>query len=132
MKKRVVTLLIFLFLYGLNPYSGFTQGSPANIEQALRAGNAAEISKYFAPSVDITINNSTATYRKTQAELILKDFFQKNPIKNFETEESGNSNSVNATFTIGNLTTSGGNYKVYIWLKPVTGGYILKALRFDR
>lgn len=130
-------LLRTWFLIGVLLVSIFTasraQGIPAQeIDVALSAGDAAAVSKYFGPSVDITINNSTSTYSRTQAEQVLRDFFSKNSVKDFDIEHSGNSGGSAATFTIGYLSTGNGRFRVYMWLKPSDAGYILKQIRFEK
>ena len=108
--------------------SGLTEA----IGNALRAGDASAVSRYFGPSVDITVNNSTSTYSRAQGELVLRDFFSKNPVRDFEIQHSGNSSARPATFTIGYLSTGTGRFKVYMWLKPRDGGYVLKEIRFEK
>ncbi|MEO6833144.1 MAG: DUF4783 domain-containing protein [Chitinophagaceae bacterium] len=132
MKKKIFIQLVFVYLLSLLTFSSYAQVSATSVGNALKSGNATNVSKYFAATVDITINNSTSTYSKVQAELVLKDFFNKNPVRNFDTELPGNSNAEVATFTIGKLTTANGDFKVYIWLKPNGKSYTLKALRFDK
>jgi len=102
------------------------------IGTALKAGDASGISRYFGPSVDITINSSTSTYSRTQGELVLRDFFAKNTVHAFNVQHSSNSSGRPATFTIGYLNTNNGRYKVYMWLKPRDRGYVLKEIRFEK
>ena len=102
------------------------------IAGCLKAGDASGISRYFGSSVDITINSSTSTYSRTQGELVLRDFFSKNTVHDFTVNHSGNSSDRPATFTIGNLQTDNGRYRVYMWLKPRDGGYVLKEIRFEK
>lgn len=132
MKKWVLILLFPFCLLWLASGASYAQAPANEIERALGTGNTSAISKYFAASVDITINNTTSTYSKAQAELVLKDFFGKNPVQGFDTKMAGNSNSVAATFTIGELRTKSGEFKVFIWLKPNEKTYTLKAIRFEK
>ena len=125
-------LLIIVLLFSLLS-AGWAQGKPAEaIGSALKTGDASGISRHFGPSVDITINNSTSTYSKTQGELVLRDFFSKNSVRDFDVQHSGNSSGGPATFTIGYLNTGSGRYKVYMWLRPKDGGYVLKEIRFEK
>jgi hypothetical protein len=130
-------LLRTWFLIGMLLVSLFTasraQGVPSqDIDMALSSGDASGVSKYFGPSVDITINNSTSTYSRTQGEQVLRDFFSKNAVRDFDIEHSGNSGGSAATFTIGYLSTGNGRFRVYMWLKPGDNGYILKQIRFEK
>lgn len=112
---------------------GLAQGvTSQEIDVALSAGDASSLSKFFGPSVDITINNSTSTYSRTQAEQVLRDFFAKNNVKDFDIEHSGNSGGSAATFTIGYLSTGNGRFRVYMWLKSSDAGFVLKQIRFEK
>jgi hypothetical protein len=110
----------------------WSQGQTEAIGAALKAGDAPGVSRYFGASVDITINNSTSTYSRTQGELVLRDFFSKNAVRDFDIQHSNNSSSGPKTFAIGYLSTSNGRYKVYIWMRPKDGGYVLKEIRFEK
>ena len=121
--------MVLIALFNIaSAQSGLTDA----IGSALKAGDASGVSRYFGPSVDITVCNSTSTYSRAQGELVLRDFFNKNAVRDFEIQHSGNSSARPATFTIGYLNTSNGRYKVYMWLKPKDGGYVLKEIRFEK
>ena len=127
-KSWLLTILLTLLLHVVH-----AQGAQVEaIDNALRAGNASGISRYFGPSIDITINNSSSTYSHSQGEQVLRDFFSKNNVREFEIEHSGNSTSTNSTFTVGVLSTSNGKYKVYIYLKQKDTGYLLKEIRIEK
>ena len=98
----------------------------------MKAGNAASVAHYFGPTVEVTINNSSSTYSHTQAEQVLRDFFARNAVRDFDIDYSGNSTSSNSSFTIGTLLTTNGKYKVYMALRPSDGGYVLKELRIEK
>ena len=53
------------------------------ISVAIKSGNAKEISKHFDSSISLKILNKEDVYSKAQAEIIIKDFIMKNPIKNY-------------------------------------------------
>ncbi len=109
------------------------QGRPADgVESAMRSGNAAAVSRYFGPSVDLTVNNSSSTYSRTQGEQVLRDFFARNAVRDFNIDYSGASTSSNSSFAVGTLQTSNGKYKVYISLRPADGGAVLKEVRIEK
>ena len=57
------------------------------ISVAIKSGNAKEISKHFDSSISLKILNKEDVYSKAQAEIIIKDFIMKNPIKNYISTE---------------------------------------------
>ncbi len=127
--KRLVFTVLLLFLTIFVRAQG---GMAEAIGAALRAGDATGVSRYFGPSVDITIHNATSTYSRTQGELVLRDFFSKNEVRNFEIQHSEPSSARPVNFTIGYLHTGNGRYKVLMWLRPRDGGYVLKEIRFEK
>ena len=70
---------------------------------ALRAGNANQLAKYFDSRVDISLPNKSDNFSKNQAEMILKDFFANNTVKNFVVKHKGEQNG--SQFCIGLLQT---------------------------
>ena len=77
MKKNLTyCLIIFSFLL----YS-FTQVN--DVVNALKKGSASQLSKYFDKTVNISLPTKGNTYSKSQAELVLKDFFDNNGVKSF-------------------------------------------------
>ncbi|MCB9047605.1 MAG: DUF4783 domain-containing protein, partial [Chitinophagales bacterium] len=82
-------------------------------------------------SVGININNNQATYSASQAEIILKDFFTKNVVKDFNVAQSGNREN-NAQWAIGDLTTSTGNYQLYVKISMINSKFLIKDFRFEK
>ncbi|MGB0881627.1 MAG: DUF4783 domain-containing protein [Vicingaceae bacterium] len=89
-----------------------------NLATALKTGNSEEIASHFGNSVDLSIPNNEGVYSKTQAKLILKTFFTKNKPTDFSIVHNGDSKN-NSHYSIGNLSTSKGNFRTYILYKEV-------------
>lgn len=131
--KNCISILLICAAFLFQPLAeALGQPVPFQLDHALNSGNADQVSGYFAPSVDITVNGASATYSKIQGEIILKDFFNKHRVRSYEAEMAGNSNSEPALFTIGRLRTGNGDFKIYIWLQPVGNSYNLKAIKFEK
>ena len=101
--------LVFAFLFGGSPISN-------ELNEAFKVGDSAKISSYFGESVDLNIPNNEGVYSKIQAKLILKTFFLKNSPSDFKIVHNGESKN-NSHYSIGNLTTNKGMYRVYILYK---------------
>ena len=71
----------------------------------------------------------SATYSKTQALVILQDFFANNTIRNFEVKHKGD-NSGNL-FCIGTLITKSGNYRTTVFMKAKGGRQLIKEISFQ-
>ncbi len=103
-----------------------------DITAALRSGNSAAIAAYFDRSVDLTILSQEDVYSKAQAEIILKDFFNKNAPKSFNIIHKGTSKD-GSMFGIGSLaTTSGASFRVTFYLKPLNGSDVIQELRIEK
>ena len=70
---------------------------------ALRAGNASQLAKYFDSRVDISLPNKSDNFSRNQAEMILKDFFASNEVKNFVVKHKVE--NAGSQFCIGSLQT---------------------------
>jgi hypothetical protein len=101
-----------------------------NITAALKTGNSKEIAKYFGANVNLKILNQEDIYSKNQAELILKDFFTKNTVKNYIPKHNGTSKN-GSQYTIGVLSTNNGNFRVYYFLKKNTDGIQIQEFRIE-
>ena len=102
----------------------------SEVADAIRKGNANEVSKYFGANVDMKILDKEDVYSKAQAELILKDFFSKNAPKTFTVEHNGVSKG-GAKYTIGKLVTSAGTFKTYFLLKKEGDKFIIQQFRIE-
>ena len=55
-----------------------------NISTALRAGSSKELIKYCNNNIEIKLDGKSSNYSISQAEVVLRDFFLKNPPKGFD------------------------------------------------
>lgn len=102
----------------------------SDIAAAIKSGNAANVSKYFNTTIDLTVPAGEGTYSKTQAEQILKDFFTKNPPKSFTINHQGASND-GSLFAIGTYISGSTSYRSYFLLKKIASGYCIHQLEFE-
>ena len=116
----------------LTMHIAMAQSGPMNdLANAIRYGRVADISRFLDNVVPITMNNNQSIYSHTQAEMVLKDFFSKNPPSDFIVSNTGSAGG-NATFAIGDLITASGKYSVYILLKAKDSSYMLQEIRFNK
>lgn len=100
------------------------------IETAIQNADATTIVQMIKGSADITIGEEDGTYTNTQAEFVLKSFFQKNPPKTTRLTHKGTSN--NMVYSVGIYTTSNNvNMRLYVLLKQDSGRYYIQELRFE-
>lgn len=100
------------------------------VESAIKNGNASQLSKYFDNTIEITLTDKSNTYSKSQAELVLKDFFNNNVVRGFEIVHKGN--NAGTQFIIGTLETKNGEYRTTIYMKQKGDKQLLQELRFEK
>ncbi len=84
----------------------------SDIIAALDDGDASRLSGYLNANVELVIENRNDVFSKQQATGIITDFFRKNRVTSFQVLHKGNKDA--ASFAIGTLKTSTGNYRVYV------------------
>ncbi len=132
--KNFYQFLFFTVLIVITPpLASMAQSTPVGqINNAFRSGDVAGITRYMDNVVDVTLNNNQSTSSRTQAEMMLRDFFSKNEPKSFEAGHSGQNQQTNTFFSIGHLNTSNGRYRVYILLKQQGQNYLLQEIRIEK
>ena len=124
--KALFTSVLFLLLVAGISFS-FTQKD--EIVDALKTGDVNKLSKYFDQMVDITIPNKSNSFSKGQAELVIKDFFTVNKVKNFELQHSGSNPSSN--FMIGKLSTSNGEFRTTVYMRQRGEKLMIQGIEFE-
>jgi hypothetical protein len=101
---------------------------------ALKTGNSRDLARYFNRDLELIVESENVEFDKvsnTQAELILKNFFQKNPAKDFNYVHQGSSPE-GAQYSTGTYQSQNGKYLVYIVLKQFSGRYLIDRIDFRR
>lgn len=97
---------------------------------AIKSGNAEQVAVYFDNNVEISMPDKSNSYSKSQAEIILKDFFLSNPVKGFEVIHKGQ--NAGSQYCIGSLLTKNGSYRTTIFMKQKGDNQVLQELRFEK
>lgn len=125
MKTKVILILIVsisAFAFGVDLIDG--------ISTAIRSGNPKNISKYFIENIDLKVISQEDVYSKQQAEMILKDFFTKHPVKSFtvahKSEPKGGSQ-----YVIGTLDTGNGKFRIYFLIKTTGSQSLIQQFRIE-
>ena len=123
--KRFFTLLTIGAI--LSSFSVFS--SIDEVITAMKAGNSADIAKFFDNTVEINIPDKTNNYSKSQAELVLKDFFSSNSVKGFDVIHKGENSG--SQYCIGTLITKNGSYRTTIFMKKKGDKQVLQEITFE-
>jgi len=101
-----------------------------NIVAGFKSGDASAIAKHFEGNVEITIKTGGTSYSKSQAEMVLKNFFAQHKAKTFTVDHDGTSPQ-GAKYFIGKLTTATGNYRTYVYAKTMKNELVIQEIRFE-
>jgi hypothetical protein len=102
---------------------------PGGISIAIKAGNAAELSKYMNSTIELLLLDKEDFYKKNVAETILKEFFNQYKTTDFTIVHQGAKND--AQYAIGNLKTEKGDFRVYFLLKKVGQELLIHQIRIE-
>jgi hypothetical protein len=123
--KKFLLAAVAITVFSSSIFISFTE-----IISAIKSGNAAEVAKYFDNTIEITLPEKSNSYSKSQANLVLRDFFYQNPVKHFEVIHQ--SENAGSEYCIGNLTTSTGVFRTTIYMKQVGAKQLIQELRFEK
>ncbi len=101
-----------------------------DIAAAIRSGNPKNISKYFIENIDLKVIEQEDVYSKQQAEMILKDFFTKHPVKNYTVGHKSLSKNA-SQYVIGTLETTNGKFRTYYLLKTTGTETLIQQFRIE-
>ena len=123
--KRIFTLLTIGAL--LSSFAFFS--SIDEVIAAMKAGNATDIARFFDNTVEINTPDKSSSYSKSQAELVLKDFFSTNTVKAFTLDHKGE--NAGSQYCIGTLVTKSAVYRTTVFMKLKGDKQLLQTITFE-
>lgn len=117
------TVVIAFLLTAFKPIAGLD-----DVINALKTGNAQELSKYIDDNVEISLPNKSDNYSRAQSVMVLKDFFNNNGVTGFEVQFKGENGS--GQYFIGNLKTRSGVYRTTVFMRTKNNKQVIKEIRF--
>ena len=129
MKSVIIIPVILIAISSLTVSAQDQAKIPDGISMAIKAGNAAELSKYMNSTIELLLLNKEDFYKKNVAETILKDFFAEYQTKDFTIRHQGAKND--AQYAIGNLKTEKGDFRVYFLFKKVDQELLIHQIRIE-
>jgi len=126
MKALLFTALLFISSFG------FSQVDITDkVKGHISTGNAKSLSSYFTGNIDLGVEDNEDVYSRTQAEMILKNFFAKNVPSNFTIIHKGSS-TMKVAYRIGTLKTKNGKeFRVTFNMKEVGGRYQIHQMQIE-
>jgi Domain of unknown function (DUF4783) len=127
MKKN---LLFVALIVNFVAFSSFKKVGPIDdVIEAIKNSNSILLSNYFDNTIDIALPDKNDSYSKAQAQIVVKDFFNVNTVKDFIANHRGNNNG--GYYCIGTLSTNKGNFRVTFYMKQKSGKSVLQEIRIE-
>jgi len=126
--KTKVLLVGLLFAIAL---TGQAQNIFAPMKDAVKAGNAKDLAKYFNASIDLNLEGEVNTYSKAQAEFVIRDFFKKHTPGDFSIVHTGASKG-GLQFAIGKYQSGTDSYNVLMRVREVDKSYLIHEMSFTK
>ncbi|OFZ54726.1 MAG: hypothetical protein A3D92_09405 [Bacteroidetes bacterium RIFCSPHIGHO2_02_FULL_44_7] len=122
--------LIFSLMTAIALSIGVGEIPYAAIERGFETNNPSEIVKYGKEKILINVLGKEGAYSQSQAGLILKDFFTKNPGSKFDFYFKGKESS-DGSFAIGNYASRGQEFRVTVHFKKLGSDYKIESLTIE-
>ena len=94
----------------------------ASAREALKSGDAPKLVAQLNEPIELNLINQKNNFDHAQAEIMLKDFFDKNPVKSFEFDHQTTSRG-GLRFAIGTYVSQSGQYRIHLLIKETNGKY---------
>lgn len=124
--KIILSLILFIA-----PFSEEWEAAPSidPIISALESGSSNDLARFFETSITLNINGQQGDYSRNQAELVLKDFFRKNPSQGFSILYQKESPGSISTY-IGEYASNTSRYRVFIKVSEFNDTFRIYSLDF--
>jgi hypothetical protein len=122
--KASIVLLITAFALG-------SVSAQTDVTNALGKGDVTSLSEHLAEKVELSIGDKEELLLKSEVVSRLNAFYSTHPARGFKAMHSGNSKAKESNYTIGELLTDSGNYRVYIYFTQEGGKRMIAELRIE-
>jgi len=133
--EKVIRICLagFTFIFSITySYEVNAQSEVINdMRTALKAGSSKEFVKNFNTMVELNFEGEKSNYSRSQAELVLKEFFKKYPPLDFQYIHKGASKQ-GLTYVIGKYTFENGSFRVWILIKKFDDNFLVDSIDFSR
>jgi hypothetical protein len=127
--KMKTRSFIALLIISVSSFA-FTLDIMDDIASAIRSGNPKNISNYFIEHIDLKVIDHEDVYSKQQAEMILKDFFGKHPVKAFTIVHKSTPKG-GSQYVLGTLETAAGKFRIYFLIKTTGSETLIQQFRIE-
>ncbi len=128
--KTLIFVLSFVF-----PFSMSNNLTPniSIITKAIGDGDAATLGSYFDSTLELTILDKQDVLDKIKATEAVKNFFMKNKPRAYNMVHQGTSKGTASHYTIGDMQTANGTFRVYLYYKSVgSDRALIQEMRIEK
>ena len=125
MKKASLLLFLCSGFLSFRPFSGID-----DIIASLGKGGASALSRYFDDNIEMGILERSGSYSKSQAQMVLREFFSAHPVLGFELSQK--SDSGERQYCYGKLLTTKGQYKTSIVIRVRNQQSVITEIHIDK
>ena len=126
------TLILILSFFATSSLPSQNLDNMSIISKAISEGDATTLGNYFDANVELTLVDKQDVLDKTQATAAVKDFFAKNKPRAFNPVHQGTSKGNSSHYTIGDMPTASGNFRVYLYYKTSGTNVIIQEMRIEK
>lgn len=128
MRNKLFKIFVVFILF-LNSNSIWAQNDEILL---LKIKNFNALALILASNVDISINGNMQINSRETAISRLKTFLNVEEIIQFELQKGGSSKDNSSNFSLAEMVTSSGTYRVFMFFEKVKGKKLIKEIRIDK
>ncbi len=126
---RMICFFISLILWMVPFVDQENSSRITPIISAIQGGSSSELARHLNESIALNISGKQGDYSKTQAEIVLKDFFKKYPPLEFSLVFK-NENHNNISSYIGKYSSGKDNFQIFIKISHSNSSFLIYSLDF--
>lgn len=130
--RTIFRLLILCMILspGLTTIAQQAESVIGQVNKAMKAADAKNVALHFYSTIDLEVGDTDGNFSSDQAEVILQDFFSKNPVSSYTVKHKGSSDD-GSKYIIGSYVSGNKDFRVYILLKQSEDGLKINQLQFE-
>lgn len=127
--SKLVFIVFIYFMPGFQVNSEYDVIE--DISSCLKEAKTKELSSHFSSTISLTLLNDDGVYSKVQAEIILREFLNRNAPEGIKTISKLDANP-NFKYVVLQMTTSRGDFRVSYKLATEIDSFKMTELRIER
>lgn len=133
MKTLALIVSLFCLVSATLPVIHLTSDpNLSSISKAIGEGDATALGTYFDNNIDLTILTKQDILPRTKAVEQITQFFAKNKPKSFSPVHQGSSKGNGSHYTIGDMSTTAGTFRVYLYYRASGDKAIIQEMRIEK